>query len=115
MTKLLLTKQAKMDKSTGLGYAPATMHLQPHKFMGKNLCPRASDGCASTCLTSTGMMVFKNAVNARHERTRLFWKNREAFMGQLTTEIAAHRAKAIKNGLKPCVRLNGTSDIQWEK
>ena len=115
MTKLLSTKQAKMDKSTGLGYAPAIMHLQPHKFMGKNLCPGASDGCASTCLTSAGMMVFKNAVNARHERTRLVWENREAFMDQLTTEIQAHRAKALKNGLKPCVRLNGTSDIQWEK
>lgn len=115
MTKLLSTKQFKMDKSVGHGYAPAIMHLQPHKFMGKNLCPAASDGCAATCLTSAGMMVFKNAINARHERTRLFWQDRPAFMEQLTNEIAAHRAKAMKHGLKPCVRLNGTSDIQWEK
>lgn len=36
-------------------------------------------------------------------------------MDQLTQEIEAHRAKALKNVLKPCVRLNGTSDVQWEK
>jgi hypothetical protein len=113
--KLLSREQTKIIKSRKFGYAPVIMHLQPYKFMGKNLCPAASAGCASSCLVSSGKMGLKFSVNARQKRTRLFWENRQAFMAQLTQEIERHRVKSLKNGLKPCVRLNGTSDIQWEK
>lgn len=112
--KLLSDRQYKMEKSVGHGYAPAIMHLQPHEFMGKNLCPGAG-GCAASCLVTTGMMVFSGSVNARQERTRLFWQDRPAFKAQLFKEIAAHRRASLKHGLKPCVRLNGTSDVVWEK
>ena len=53
--------------------------------------------------------------NARHERTKLFWTNRSRFLDQLSFEISAHTRKADKLGIIPCVRLNGTSDVVWEK
>jgi hypothetical protein len=33
----------------------------------------------------------------------------------LTREIRAHVRRAEKHGLKPAVRLNGTSDLPWER
>lgn len=114
MIKLLSESQAKMVKSGGRGYAPKILHLQPYKYMGKNLCPKAK-ACAKACLITSGRMHMVNAVNARQKRTELFWQDRTGFMAQLSTEIAAHRRSAIKAGLKPCIRLNGTSDVQWEK
>ena len=112
--KLFSDETAKMVKSEGKGYLPVILHLQPYKYMGKNLCPKAK-GCAAVCLQYSGMMVFSNSINARQKRTQLFWNNRKGFLTQLKAEIAAHVRRAEKLGLVPSVRLNGTSDIVWEK
>jgi hypothetical protein len=57
-----------------------------------------------------------NAIQeARKERTRLFHENRLAFLRKLHKEIRALRAKAKRLGLKLAVRLNGTSDLAWER
>lgn len=114
MGKLLSSKQTKMVKSNGQGYLPVILHLQPYKFMGKNLCPKAG-GCATVCLQYTGRMRMSPAIKARARRTALFWEDRKTFLAQLKEEIAAHVFRSERKGLVPCVRLNGTSDVQWEK
>jgi hypothetical protein len=113
-TKLFSEAQYKMAKSEGHGYAPVIMHLQPYKFMGRNTCPNAA-GCAKVCLQYSGHMVFSNSINARQKRTELFWNDRPAFIAQLKEEITGHVRRAKRNGLIPAVRLNGTSDIVWER
>lgn len=52
---------------------------------------------------------------ARIARTDLFYDNRKAFKQQLITEITAFERKARRLNLKPAVRLNGTSDLSWER
>jgi hypothetical protein len=45
----------------------------------------------------------------------MYWDERDAFMTQLVKEIGAFIRKAKRLNLTPVVRLNGTSDIQWER
>jgi len=35
-------------------------------------------------------------------------------MDQLYTDVHKFQAYCIKRGIKPCIRLNGTTDIRWE-
>jgi hypothetical protein len=52
---------------------------------------------------------------ARVGRTQLFFNDRQGFLARLTREIAAHVRRAERLGLRPAVRLNGTSDLPWER
>jgi hypothetical protein len=51
---------------------------------------------------------------ARLRKTKLFHENRQLFLDTLDVDLAMLRLEAHKLGLKPAVRLNGTSDIAWE-
>jgi hypothetical protein len=115
--KLLTYSSSKIEKSNhaGLGYLTAIMYLAPSKLSGHNVCPFASQGCIATCLNTAGRGRFDNVQNARIARTKLFYDNRAEFLCLLYDEILAHVRKAKRLGLRPAVRLNGTSDIQWEK
>jgi len=48
-------------------------------------------------------------------RTRFLHDNRAGFIAALKGEIAALIRKAKRRGLRPVLRLNGTSDLPWEK
>jgi hypothetical protein len=52
---------------------------------------------------------------ARQARTVMFMTHREKYFTQLIFEIARLRRKAARRGMIPAVRLNGTSDVLWEK
>lgn len=115
-SKLLSTSSTKIQHSNGYGtqYYTAIMYLQPHDQSGKNLCAYASAGCAMACLVSAGRMPMQSALNARANRTQLFLNDKQAFKAQLFSEIADHVKTSERKGLKPAIRLNGTSDIAWE-
>jgi hypothetical protein len=115
--QLLTYSSSKIEKSNnaGGGYLTAIMYLAPYKLSGHNVCSNASPGCIQGCLNLAGRGKFDNVQNARIKRTQWFYSDRKEFMTQLFKEIAAHVRKAHKLGLKPAVRLNGTSDLPWEK
>jgi hypothetical protein len=52
---------------------------------------------------------------ARIRRTRWFFRDRKAFMAALVHELELFIARADERGLKPALRLNGTSDLRWER
>jgi hypothetical protein len=125
--KLLTYGNLKVEKSLGLGYLTAIMHFAPAALSGHEVCPGRSKGCTAVCLNSSGHggigavfsergdLVKPNAVQAaRIARTKMFFEDRDAFFAQLVRELNAHVKKAARMGLKPAVRLNGTSDIAWE-
>jgi len=116
-TKLLTYSSSKIEKSnnTNLGYLTAIMYLAPAELSGWNVCSHASKGCTKVCLNTAGRGRFDNVQMARIKRTQFFFLNRQGFIDQLIKEIDAHIRKALKLGLKPAVRLNGTSDIPWER
>ena len=108
-------KTAKSDKAGE--YLTAIMYLAPAKqnTKGVNLCPKASKGCLQACLYTAGRGKFSNVQSARVNKSDYFVDDRPAFMAQLHKEILRHSLKARKAGKKPAIRLNGTSDILWER
>lgn len=107
------TKIRKSDK--GGKYLTAIMHFAPANVSGFNVCPKASPGCKSACLFSAGRGVFQNVYKSRVNRTKLFARNPNLFKRLLYAEIDSFIRKCDKKGVKPAIRLNGTSDIVWEK
>ena len=57
-----------------------------------------------------------NAIQkARIRKTEYFFNNRQDFMLDLVADIRKAIRFADKQGLIPVFRLNGTSDLSWEK
>ena len=113
----------KTAKSANKGYEIAILHLAPAKESGYNVCQFATKGCKDVCLNTAGRGSWVNGSNgqpnpihtARIERTRLFFEDRAEFARLLRKDIESLSRKALKNRNIPAVRLNGTSDIPWEK
>ena len=112
---LLSTANTKILKGEKYGYKTYILHLAPSLISGYQTCPKASAGCAAACLNKAGMGAYSTVQQARINRTKLFFQDRPNFMAQLAKEIKSAKKSAAKAGLKLLVRLNGTSDIAWEK
>ena len=120
--KLLSTANPKIQKGTKLGYLSFILHLAPSTLSGHNTCPKATAGCIASCLNTAGRGgMFKRGETtnmiqqARIRKTNLFYADRAAFMSQLVKDIELAIKQAAKAGLTPVFRLNGTSDLSWEK
>jgi hypothetical protein len=109
--QLLTVNNTKTLKSIELGYLTAILHLQP----SKTLCPFSSPGCFESCLNTAGMGKFTNVQLARAKRSEFYHNDTLEFFKLLRYELTQFVAYAKYIGLKPCVRLNGTSDIILEK
>jgi len=119
--KLLTTSNPKIQKGTKRGYFTTIQHFAPSKLSGVNVCLDATPECIRFCLNKAGRGgIFKagektNIIQeARKTRTRMFNNDFQNYKPKLIKEITAHVKRATKLGLKPCVRLNGTSDLSWE-
>jgi hypothetical protein len=123
MFKLLSASNTKIIKGEGRGYKTYILHLAPHTVAGRgNVCPKATPGCIAGCLNLSGhggMIPVGKTTNrvqeARIRRTQLFFDNRSQFMMDLAEDIQRAVRQAAKKDLIPVFRLNGTSDLSWEK
>ena len=120
--KLLSTGNPKTLKGMQQGYNTYILHLAPATLSGYNTCPKATVGCATACLNTAGRGgMFKKGENtnniqkARIRKTQLFYNNREEFMSLLVKDILLAIKQSKRLGLTPVFRLNGTSDISFEK
>ena len=120
--KLFTTGNPKLMKGEKKGYLSFVLHLAPADLSGKNTCPKATEGCKMACLNTAGRGgIFKKGEStnviqqARIRKTKMFFENREQFLADLESDIRAGIKQAQKQGLTPAFRLNGTSDISWEK
>jgi hypothetical protein len=52
---------------------------------------------------------------ARIRKTKMFFEDREGFFIDLVSDIIRAKKMAARLGLTPVFRLNGTSDLAWEK
>ena len=122
MFKLLSTANPKIQKGTKMGYLSFILHLAPADVSGYNTCPKATAGCKAACLNTAGRGgMFKkgettNAIQkARIRKARYFFEDRAGFMQDLVKDINKAIKFAARKGLTPVFRLNGTSDLSWEK
>ena len=122
MFKLLSTANPKIQKGTAKGYLSFILHLAPADLSGRETCPKRTAGCTAACLNTAGRGgMFKrgettNVIQkARIRKTEYFFSDRDAFMMDLYKDIQKAIKFAERQGLLPVFRLNGTSDLSWEK
>jgi len=111
--KILTVANAKIKKGRAKGYLTAGIHLAPAKLSGYQVCAMASAGCKAACLNLAGFGRYSNVQQSRIAKTKRFFEERESFMEDLIWDINALIRRATKNGLKPAVRLNLTSDVDF--
>ena len=135
---LLTTSNPKLIKSGKANgtYCSACVMMAPGMRSGKNLCPSASPGCLRACLNTSGhgREDWSSSVRvhqARMNRAVLFNTDKKKFFRSLTAQIAHfadfcyhHQFIGMAGGkplfetsgsMIPCIRLNATSDIVYEK
>lgn len=120
--KLLSVGNPKTLKGMSQGFNTYILHLAPADLSGYNTCAKATAGCKIACLNTSGRGgMFKkgettNVIQqARIRKTKMFFENRVEFMAMLVKDIELAIKQSAKVNLIPVFRLNGTSDIAWEK
>ena len=120
--KLLSTGNPKILKGTKKGYNTFILHLAPADVSGYNTCPKATVGCKTACLNTAGRGgMFKkgettNVIQeARIRKTQFFFEERAGFFEWLVKDIELGIKQSAKKNLIPVFRLNGTSDLSFEK
>ena len=113
---LLGVTNSKTIKGEKDGYLTGILYLSPADSVTKEtLCPYAEiAGCKEGCLYTAGRGIMKPVHMARVRKTIFYLFYRKAFMTILATDIKKLQRKAEREGLTLVIRLNGTSDIQWE-
>lgn len=112
---LSVSADAKTSKGEKKGFLTGILYLAPHTISGYQTCPKASDGCKAACLYTAGRGIYNSVQTARIKKTKMFFEDREFFMNALVANIESLIKKAKRQKLIPTIRLNGTSDIAWEK
>ena len=72
-------------------------------------------GCIDGCLYTAGRGAFSNVQTARQRKAEWFYRDRDGFMAQLVVDVTKFIKYCGKQGVTPVIRLNGTSDIRWER
>ena len=118
--KLLSSESPKINKSNKIQdkYFSRILYLAPHNLADgkRTVCPYATVAqCHEPCLNTAGLGgVYPSIQKARIRKTLLFLNDRDQFMSDLVGDIIKFLLECEKLGKLPCLRLNGTSDIQWE-
>ena len=115
--KLLTTNNAKTIKGEKQNYKTYILYMSPAYQNDKNinLCSHATKGCIESCLFKSGFGgIYTSVQNARIRKSNYFLNDRVNFLLQLKKEIQ-NAIKNQKEGEKLAFRLNGTTDINFEK
>jgi|6_EtaG_2_1085325.scaffolds.fasta_scaffold06133_6 hypothetical protein len=123
MKILSVSADAKTVKGEKLGYLTGVLYFAPANLSGYEVCPMRSSGCSAACLgwNAGRANIIKHGAttntirDSRTAKTRWYFEARDKFMGALVKEIEALIRKAKRQELTPVVRLNGSSDIPWER
>jgi hypothetical protein len=107
----LLSCSAKINKCESVGVLARVLYFTPGIF-----CPGATPACRQSCLGHTsGRMRFPTHTQARDARAALFLEQPQLFLRRLRAELTLLETDALQYGLRPAARLNGTSDLAWER
>ncbi len=96
------------------------IYLAPAKLSGYNVCSHSTPECRLGCLNTSGragIEIFSGTSRisgARIKKAKLFHEDTAFFMQWLIAEIKQYRAKAKRDNYFFSVRLNATSDINWQ-
>ena len=113
---LMTMKAEKGRKGEAAGYLTATLYLMPHTSGGSaTLCPYSTPACREMCLAGAGMSGLPRQLAAKQRRTDLFHSDPQSFIQIIRRDVERLETICRTEGLRPAVRLNGTSDVMWER
>ena len=110
MSLLNIDQNPKTKKGQKKGYLTGILYLKPTK----SLCQSSTKECRSTCLNLAGRGAMKSVQDSRKRKTNYFLDDQDKFMAELVLDIRKLVKKAKKLKMLPAIRLNGTSDVDWE-
>lgn len=115
--KLLTAANHKTPKGEASGVFSVILYLAPHTSGGgkTTLCPMSTPDCRAMCLASAGLSGLPKQLGAKLRRTYMFNNERERFIELLLADIDKLKRIAADEGLRPALRLNGSSDVTWER
>lgn len=114
--KLMTMCNGKTPKGEAAGYLSAILYLMPHTSGGGvTLCPHSTEACRAMCLAGSGLSGLPKALGAKQKRTTALMTDPVAFGLALVEDIHRLVILADAEEMRPVVRLNGTSDILWER
>jgi hypothetical protein len=96
------------------------IYLAPAKQSGYNVCSHSTPECRLGCLNTSGRAGMEltagktKTANCRNAKTRLFYEQPEFFMAWMIAEIKYYQKRAERKGFFFSVRINATSDIDWQ-
>ena len=107
----------KTRKGVKEGYLTGIHYGAPHTEAGVgNQCTDATDGCIKACLFTAGRAAFDPRIReARIFRTIMFVQRKPEFWAQTIKDVHALLRAAKRRHLIPCARMNGTTDVPWER
>ena len=109
----LLGTNSKIDKSLKVypEYEASILQLLPNKHLCVNY-----KLCIKTCLAFKGLAkVYPSVIKSRKAKSEYFVNDTDTFIKQLIREIKNQEKRALKKNKKPVVRLNGFTDIDYDK
>lgn len=111
----ILGTSVKTEKGEKAGILTAVAYLAASTLSGINLCPWAGS-CAFACLGhTTGRLRFEQSQKAQVLKALWFHFFPEDFIATLKKEIARKELEAMAQGKTCAIRLNGSTDILWER
>tara|TARA_R110000737_G_C14505989_1_gene472784 strand:- start:87 stop:926 length:840 start_codon:yes stop_codon:yes gene_type:complete len=119
------TDSAKAVKADKYGYLNGINYMSPHESAGVgNLCANASPGCIALCLgiySGQAAMVadLEHGTNSvresRKRKSRFFVGDVQAFLLEACMHIVRLIKRAQTLGKTLCIRMNGATDIPFER
>lgn len=111
-----LGTSVKIASGEGAGVLTRVLYMQAAGVSGREACAYRSAGCTAACLVEyTGKMSMDAPRRARRRRHASFYADRARFLSDLASEVAQLERQAARKGMLPAVRLNGTTDLPWER
>lgn len=111
MNVLSISADAKTIKGETYGYLTGICYLIPDPM----ICPFMSPECYGLCLRESGHLRFDRNKSLARAKTELLRADLALFKTYLIMSIRKLVQKALRRGLKPAVRFNGTSDFYFHK
>jgi len=116
-TKLLaVSSDAKTGKGEKDGYLTGIFYGAQGNLSGYEACSQRTEACYDICLGGKGRAESYPAImTSRINKTIMFFEYRDAWLKMMFRDIDALVRKAQREGLTPCVRLNGSTGINFNR
>jgi hypothetical protein len=113
--RAILGESKKTKKGEAFGVLTKIVYLSPAWESGVVMCPFFGI-CGKYCIGhSSGRQVMEDKRRARLAKTALWYLFPAFFLKKVHSEAEVHALDAMAEGKTPAIRMNGSSDVKWER